>query len=184
MPQEIPAELAQPVRDDIETSPLSDELISIFNDPKTIKLLSTTDEDGTPHSVVKNSFRALDSRTLAYMEIIFRSRSYQNALRNKDKNKRISIAVFNPETMVSYQIKGELVVFFDHGPLWDQMRNELWSMIPDATPAGVWVIAPKEVINEDYSVQQDEVDKRIIHSKLWRQFFGKKPKHPDFMIKK
>lgn len=184
MSQKIPIELAQPVRDEIETSPLSEELISGFNDPGTIKVLTTTDEEGNPYSVIKSSFKALDARTLAYMELIFRSRTYQNLLRNKYDKKLVSVTIFNPEKMISYQIRGELVAFFDHGPLWDQMRNETWSTIPDATPAGVWVIAPKEVINEDYAVRQDEADKRVIHSKLWRQFFGRKPRHPDFMLKK
>ena len=86
--------------------------------------------------------------------------------------------------MVSYQIKAEPAIYLHNGPLWEEMIQAVWSMFPEATPAGVWILAPKEVINEFYHIRQEEEDNRILYSKLWRQYFGKRPKYPDFMLKK
>lgn len=179
----LPKEVLQPIRDDIECFRLSQEVIDTINDPKTLKVLSTTGEDGNPHTVFKSFMKALDDRTIIYVEMIFRSNTYKNMLRNKWANKRVSITVWNPGKMASYQIKAEPVVYLQNGPIWNEMIQTLWSMFPEATPAGAWVMAPKEVINELYQVRQKEEDDRILYSELWRQYLGKRPKYPDFVLK-
>ena len=181
---DIPAEVLKPVRDDIDSCCLSKEVMDTINDPKTLKVLSTTDEDGNPHTVYKSFMKALDDRAIIYVEMIYRSNTYKNMLRNKWANKSVSITTWNPEKMTSYQIKAAPVAYLQNGPLWTEMIQMVWSMFPEATPAGAWVLAPKEVINELYHARQEEEDNRILHSKLWRQYFGKQPKYPDIFLKK
>ena len=184
MSNNVPAEVLKPLREDIETCTLSQEVMDTINDPETLKVLSTTDEDGNPHTVFKSFMKTLDERSIIYVEMIYRSNTYKNMLRNKWNAKRVSITTWNPEKMLSYQIKAEPAVYIQNGPIWDEMIQAVWSMFPEATPAGAWVLAPKDVKNELYQVRQEEEDNRIMHSKIWRQYFGKQPKYPDIFLKK
>ena len=140
---------------------LPKELMDALNEPETVKVLTTIGEDGNPHSVFKHSLIALDDETLAYIELIEKSETDINMLRNKWAKKLISMAVFNQKSNVAYQIKGEALRLILQGPIWDQFLEKTWSMLPEADPVGVWTIKVVDVLNEDYGVRRKEVTGRF-----------------------
>lgn len=151
---------------------LSKEITEILREPGTVKVLTTTDENGVPHSVIKASLVALDGESLGYIEMIERSRTYKNILRNCWDKKLVSICVYNEKKGVSYQIKAEPYKYEEVGPVWDEFLKETWERFPDSDPKCVWILKPKEVINEDLKVRKEAEDKRVITQKTWHRFRG------------
>ena len=152
---------------------LPKKLIDALKDPETVKVLGTTDEDGCPHVVFKGSFAALDNGNLAYAELIETSLAQKNMLRNYWAKKPVAISVLNQKKGVSYQIAGQAYKFHFEGPIWDQFLDQIWSIMPDANPSGVWEIIPMEVTNQDYKVRLNEEMKRRPTSN-WLHYIGKR----------
>ena len=151
---------------------LSDEVVEILRDPESIKVLTTTDEIGYPYSVFKGSLTAFDGDTIAYTELLENSETYKNMLRNYWAKKRVSVVVYNREKEASYQIRGVPVRFAIEGPIWDKFLEEIWSMMPDVDPAGVWLIRAEEIITEDHGTRKKEIESRFSpgNFSLWRRY--------------
>ncbi len=151
---------------------LPQEIMEILKDPDTIKVIATIGEEGNPHIVMKDSLEAIDEQTIAYLELIERSNTSKNMLRNFWDKKQVSIFIYNKKAKVSCQIKTEPYKYEWAGPLWDQFLTKLWQTMPDANPETVWVLKVKQVINEDYFVRREEQDKRVITQKVWHPLRG------------
>ncbi len=155
---------------------LPDEVVEILNDPESIKVVATKDEEGIPHVVFKGFVGALDSETIAFAELIEDSRTMKNILRllNLDEEKKlIAINVFNPKKGVSYQIKGEPYQLEMDWPPWDMFLEMIWKWDKDADPVGVWLIKPKEFLEETYEVRKREEERRLDPpTSMWLRFLG------------
>lgn len=155
---------------------LTKEIMETLNDPETLKVLATTDEKGIPHTVVKGSLKALDNETIAYMELIESSHTSRNILRNLWDKKMVTIGLFNVKKEISYQIKGEPYRIVLEGSIWDQFLDDVWEKLPDSDPAGVWLIRPMEISNQNYEVRLEEEIKRFHPGNYsnWRRFLVRK----------
>lgn len=153
---------------------LPEEVTVALKDPETIKTLTTTDTEGNPHTVYKSSLTVLEDGRLGYLELIERSRTYKNILRNHWDKKNVAVSIFAPKTGLAYQIKGIPVRYILEGPIWDTFRDQCWSVLPDAEPAGVWLIEPEDVLNESYPVRVEEEGKRMLQYKFWNSYPRKK----------
>ena len=151
---------------------LTQEIIECLNDPETIKTLSTTDESGNPETVFEDTLKALDDQSLAYLEMVETSNTYKNMLRNYWQKKQVSITVYNKNRGISYQIKGEPYRWVMDEPLWDQFLYEAWKKVPDADPSGVWIIRPKEIIDESYEAKRQSETERRPRSRFWYKYLG------------
>ena len=151
---------------------LPKELVASLKDPETVKVLTTVDAAGNPHSVFKASLTALDSGYLAYMEMLEFSDSTKNLLRDMYTNRQISIAVWDKANQISYQIKGAPYRFVYEGPIWDAFLEETWKMFPDSNPPGVWLIEPREVINEDYASRRKDLEAAYPGHKVFFTYMG------------
>ena len=80
------------------------ELKGLLEDHESIKVLTTTDKEGVPHTVFKGSFTSLDDDYLAYVELFEGSQTQKNMLHNLWFKKPVAIAVRKGNT--AYQIKG------------------------------------------------------------------------------
>jgi hypothetical protein len=155
---------------------LSNELINILRSPDTIKVLTTINEDGTPHTVFKNSITYLDKK-IAYIELIETSLTARNMLRSKWFNKIVIISIYNPVKNAQYEIKGKPYKFLFTGEIWEKLLNEARKNIPDVNPTGVWLIEPIEVRNESYEVRLSEEDKRRPGSNFWLRYMETRKKN-------
>lgn len=135
---------------------ISKEVIDLIKDSKTIKIIATTDENGSPHAVVRENLTILDDGTVAYGEPFESSHTNSNVLRSIWVNKEVSILI-QGKNGAGYQIKGQPVRYVINGPLYKQFyQAEIEKQDSDADLAGVWLIAPKEIRNETYSVRRSE----------------------------
>ncbi|MDY6863026.1 MAG: pyridoxamine 5'-phosphate oxidase family protein, partial [Thermodesulfobacteriota bacterium] len=98
---------------------LPKEVVEVLQDPETIKVLTTKDGEGVPHTVFKGSLTALDDKTIAYMELLENSHTLKNILRlmNIESGKKlVAINVLDQKKGISYQIKGEPYQLHIEGP--------------------------------------------------------------------
>ncbi len=159
-----------------EMSILAEEVVEVLRDPGSVKVLVTTDESGWPHSVFKHFLTVLDGETIGYVELLENSETYKNMLRNYWAKKKVSVAVYNREKGVSYQIKGVPIRYVMEGPIWDKFLDEVWSVMPDVDPAGVWLIKAEEVVNESYEARKKEIEGRFTpdNFSFWRRYCVRK----------
>jgi hypothetical protein len=154
---------------------LSRELMDAINEADTIKTLTTTDEEGIPYTVFKDSMRAMDEDTLAYIELIEGSNTYKNMLRNHWSKKYVVIGILNKRLNINYQIKGIPYKYILEGPIWDEFLERIWKILPDSDPSGVWLIKVEHVKNQDYNIRREEEERRIINQRIWRRIRGPRP---------
>ncbi|NJD53961.1 MAG: pyridoxamine 5'-phosphate oxidase family protein [Candidatus Methanoperedens sp.] len=141
----------------------SKEVIDLIKDSETVKIIATTDENGNPHAVLRESLTILDDGTLAYGEPFESSHANSNILESLWFNKDVSVLVHG-KNGVSYQIKGRPARYVINGPLYEQFYlNEIETQNSYADLAGVWLITPKEIQNETYSVKREEEIKKHPH---------------------
>ena len=148
----------------------SKEMLEALDNPETVKVLTTIDEKGVPHTTFKDSMTILDEKYLAYMELTEFSNTSKNMLRSYWFKKMVTVGIFNAKQGVAYQIKGEPFKFFMEGEVWDRFLEKVWSKMPDTDPTGVWLIVPREIINQDFKVRRGEIAKT--RPEFWRRFFG------------
>lgn len=142
---------------------LSKEVKDLIKDSETVKIIATTDENGNPHAVLRESLTILDDGTLAYGEPFESSYTNSNVLRSIWFNKDVSVFVHG-KNGVSHQIKGQPVRYVINGPLYKQFYEaEIERQNSNADLAGVWLIAPKEIRNENYSIRRKEEKERHPH---------------------
>ena len=113
------------------TAILPKEVIDSLKEPETVKVLTTTDENGAPHTVFKSFLVAMEDGNIGYMELIERSRTYKNMLRNHWAKKTVTVSIYNSKTGLAYQIKGTPFRYVAEGPVWSMFRDMVWSVMPD-----------------------------------------------------
>jgi len=151
---------------------LPEEIIKALNDPETVKVLTTTQRDGSPHAAVKNSLAALDENTLAYLELFELSRTYNNMLHHFWDKRMVSVVVHNARRNINYQIKGLPERLLIEGDVWQHFLGDAWKVLPEANPAGVWLITPLEIMDQSYPAMLEEMDRRRANYSLWWSYLG------------
>ncbi|MDR1136844.1 MAG: hypothetical protein LBK91_00850 [Synergistaceae bacterium] len=131
---------------------LPDEIVSLFGAPDTVKVLSTTDNRGVPHSVVKNSLRADDDGNLAYLEMIESSDTNSNMTGSLWFDRQVSILLIGANG-ASWQIKGSPERCLVAGPVFEAHYREIREKQGDVDLAAVWVITPEEVRDESFDAR-------------------------------
>jgi hypothetical protein len=151
---------------------LPENVVKLINDPKKIKTLTTVDNEGNPHTVPIGSMTVLDGN-IAFMELLDTCKTQKNMLNCYWFNKDVSVVVVGDwEKGDAYQIKGSPYKFLRQGPVWDTFLDEIWKIIPEADPAGVWLITPKEVVNQNYFLRRKAEEDRRANWKRWQTLKG------------
>lgn len=145
-------------------------LKKLLEDPESIKVLTTTDKDGVPHTVFKGSLTSLDDDYLAYVELFEGSQTQKNMLHDLWFKKPVAIAVRKGNK--AYQIKGEPYRLVIEGPVRDRFFQEVWKRMPELNPSGVWLIKPRDIIDESFETQLKRDQSRVNYS-LWFQYLGR-----------
>lgn len=135
------------------TIQLEKEVIELLTDKETVKVLSTTDEKGAPHVVVKQSLHLGDDGNLIYLELLESSQTNKNMVRSIWFNRKVAI-ILKGKSGLSYQIKGKPIKAIISGPEFQKHYVNLRERLGDVDLAAIWVIEPEEVINESYLVRK------------------------------
>lgn len=139
---------------------LAKEIIDLINDPGSIKILATTDEEGNAHASFKDSMEVLEDGKIAFGEEFEGSQTNVNLVRSIWFNKNVELTVRHKDG-TTFQITGRPYRYAHAGPLFRKFYlAERERKGPDSELAGVWIITPEEVWNETYEVRKEEEDER------------------------
>jgi hypothetical protein len=139
---------------------INEELAALLGKEDTVKLLVTTDEKGAPHAVVKESLQIDADNQLIYLELLESSQTNRNMVRSIWFNHPITVAVVGASGE-SFQIKGNPVKAIVSGLVFRKYYEQVREQNGDADLAAVWVIEPKEVVDQSFLVRrQQEAERR------------------------
>jgi len=134
---------------------LDDAVIALLIDPATVKVLTTVDEAGTPHTVAKESLTIDSDGNLLYLEGLESSRTNRNLVRSIWFEHKVAVTLIGRDGH-SYQIKGRPLRSLVSGPIFQRYYAALRARLGDVDLAAVWVIAPEEVIDETWETRRQE----------------------------
>jgi len=126
---------------------LTPEILSLLDDPSTIKVLATVDAEGVPHAVVKQSLHAGPNGRLHYLEVIESSRTARNLVRSLWFDQTVAVVLAAADGR-SVQIKGRPVKNHVSGPLFLHHYQRVRDLYGDVDLAGVWEIEPLQVLRQ------------------------------------
>ncbi len=99
---------------------MSKEVMDVFNDPKSVKVLATAGTILEIDAVPKGSLRALDEELIAFADI-FGGKTNQNL----EVNKKVAALAIRMDPVAGYQIKGTFQGFQTSGELFDRFAKEI-----------------------------------------------------------
>jgi len=139
---------------------LSKEIVALIRDPRSIKVIATSDDNGIPHSAFKNCLTVLEDGNLAFAEVFEGSRTNANLVRSVWFDKDVDVLV-RGEDGTTWRIAARAYKYSYTGPLFQKFYDAARQKRgPDSELGGVWIVTPLEVTNETYSVRKIEEDER------------------------
>jgi len=96
------------------------EVIEVFNDPKSTKVLATAGTILEINAVPKGSLRALDEERIAFADIFG-----DKTNKNLEVNKKVAALALRMDPMAGYQIKGTFQGFQTSGELFNRFAKEI-----------------------------------------------------------
>lgn len=135
------------------------KLISLIQDDNTIKVLATVDEQGQPHSVMRQFMRVLDDGYLVYLEHLESARSYKNFTRSLWYDQKVSITVVGNQGE-NWQIQGKPEKIIISGPIFEYYYQSSRKQLGDVDLAAVCLIKPELLVNESFSYQFEQQEKQ------------------------
>jgi hypothetical protein len=134
---------------------LSQEQTALFNNRETHKVLATVDGNGNPHVVFKQSIHVAEDGNIHYLELLESSHTNHNLVGAIWFDRKVSVVVKGADKQ-SFQVKGIPVEVHIAGPLFQKHYVDVRQRLGDVDLAGVWVIEPQEVINENFWIRKED----------------------------
>jgi predicted pyridoxine 5'-phosphate oxidase superfamily flavin-nucleotide-binding protein len=117
------------------------DFAALFNDPSATRVLATTDEDGTPHVVVKDSLRVDEDGRLVLLEVTEYSQTNRNLVRAIWFGRRVAVNVRTADRR-SFHLTGRPVRAIVAGPVFERHYQALRARRGDVDLSTVWIIEP------------------------------------------
>jgi hypothetical protein len=127
------------------------EVMDVFNDPKSTKVLATAGTILEINAVPKGSLRAIDEELIAFADI-----SGDKTNKNLEVNKKAAVLALRMDPLAGYQIKGTFQGFQTSGELFNRFSKEVRERI-NMTIRAVGTIKVDEV----YAVAPPQPGKKI-----------------------
>ena len=122
------------------------EVMDVFNDPGSAKVLATAGSTLEINAVPKGSLRAVSEDVIAFVDIFG-----DKTNKNLQLNKKVSALAFKMSPAIGYQIKGTFLGFQTSGELFDRFAKEVKEKIKlDIRAVGtmrvdeIYAVAPPE----------------------------------------
>jgi predicted pyridoxine 5'-phosphate oxidase superfamily flavin-nucleotide-binding protein len=132
-----------------------EEISALLDREDTLKVLTTVDEQGVPHTVPKGSLRLGKDGDLILLELVESSRTNRNLIRSLWYDRTVSILLVG-SNKDAYQIRGLPVKTYVSGPIYQKEYDAVRERLGDVDLAAVWIIRPHEVLNQSPSIRQKE----------------------------
>jgi hypothetical protein len=150
---------------------MSREIIDIMNNPESLKILATVNEQNVPHAVVKQTIRIAENSEIEYLELLESSTTYKNFVHSLWFHHPVAITVKGPGN-TSFQIQGQPKKVIISGPVFEQNYVAIRQKLGDVDLAAVCIIEPISVADQTFAVRFADQEKS-------RPFF----KHLDRLAK-
>lgn len=140
------------------------EALSLFNDPNSLKILATTDSQGSPHIAVDNNIRLDEEKNIIYLEHLETSRCNSNLVNSLWFKKSVTVHIKSGER--EYAVQGIPIYSIISGPVFEKYYQEALAADESADLSTVWVIQPAKVFNESFEykeTQEKEKHPLIMH---------------------
>lgn len=126
---------------------MSKEVMNVFNDPGSAKVLATAGSSALEiNAVPKGSLKAVSEEVIAFADIFG-----DKTNKNLQLNKKVSALAFKMNPVAGYQIKGTFLGFQTSGDLFDKFAKEVKEKIKlDIRAVGtirvdeIYAVAPPE----------------------------------------
>ena len=99
---------------------MTKEVMDLFNDPNSAKVLATAGTALEINAVPKGSLRAIGEDLMAFADIFG-----DKTNKNLGANKKVSALAFQTKPLAGYQIKGTFLGFQTSGELFDRFAKEI-----------------------------------------------------------
>ncbi len=146
------------------------ELTELLRDPETVKVLTTLDENGDPHTVFKGSLTVLEDGHIGYAEVLESSQTNKNMVRSLWFDKKVTIVIGKGDG-ISYQIKGKPSRCLVGGPIFKRFLDKVKEKGgAEADIQTVWLILPETIRNESphIRIKEEEEKKPFLNKRLNR----------------
>jgi hypothetical protein len=134
---------------------IDQNIIELFGQEDTTKVLATVDELGYPHAAAIPFLYTDEDGNLLYLELVESSPTQKNLVRSIWFGKKVTLSVSNKAGQ-SWQIKGQPIKTLITGPVFLHHYRAVRERLGDVDLSAVWVIEPEEVINENILVRHAE----------------------------
>jgi len=121
---------------------IPEKVLEAFNNPKSVKVLTSVETGGQPHVIVCGSISAVDAETVIVGEILMKKTSS-----NLEKHRKAAVLVL--VDMISYVIHVKVKKRVTEGPMLDNMNKVLAGMGLKAN--AVWTFEPTAVYDQSAS---------------------------------
>lgn len=132
---------------------LEKQVVELLADQETVKVLATTDANGIPHAVIKQSLHLGEDGNLVYLELFETSQTYKNLVRSIWFDHRVAVTIKGKDGR-SYQIKGRPVKVIVSGPVFQKHYTGIRERLGNVDLAAVGFIEPEEVIEQTFTVRK------------------------------
>jgi len=131
---------------------IPDEVIDLFNDLESIKVLVTIDENYVPHCVPVGSLCVLSPNIIAFGVIMMKKT--QSNLLYCYENKR-TIVTMAVKGSISYQIKVIAKEYLTEGIVYEKFCEGLKPLVLNSgfELKGVWILEPTEIYNQSLGLK-------------------------------
>jgi hypothetical protein len=130
---------------------MTKEVMDLFNDPNSAKVLATAGTALEINAVPKGSLRAIGEDLMAFADIFG-----DKTNKNLTANKKVSALAFKTNPVAGYQIKGTFLGFQTSGELFDRFAKE----IKERIKMGIRAVGTIKV-DEVYAVAPPQPGKKI-----------------------
>ena len=127
------------------------EVMDVFNDPKSAKILATAGTILEINAVPKGSLRAVDEEIIAFADIFG-----DKTNKNLEANKKVAALAFKTDPLIGYQIKGTFQRFQTSGELFDRFAKD----VKERIKMNIKAVGTVKV-DEVYSVAPPQPGKKI-----------------------
>ena len=135
---------------------LTEEIITLINDPYSEKVLATVSPEGEPHVVFKGSLHVNKEGLLEYYELIETSETNRNLVHSLWFNRTVSVNIRRDKESIQIKAVPERVV--TAGKEFEAAYIKLREDGRDIDLSGIWKLEAKEVRVQSFAKRWEEED--------------------------
>lgn len=133
-------------------------VIGLLQDPESVKIIGTLNQDGSAHVVVSNSLAVVDRRLIAFGEELEKSQSNKNMVRSIWFDKPVTINVTKQDQ--AYLIRAKTYKCLIVGNLFQEFLLRARAVAgSDADISTVWMVIPEDVRNLSAALLRHEQER-------------------------